>query len=46
MVGMKQIENVRSNLEVIQKPTMTRDEFFEALGPIRRKPYIDDEMEM
>ena len=46
LVGMKQVENVRANLEVITKPAMTRDEFFEALGPIRRKPFIEDEMDM
>lgn len=36
LVGMKRIDNVRANLEVVQKPLMTREEFFTALGPFRR----------
>jgi len=38
---MKQVDNVRANLEVVQKPVMTRDEFFEALAPHRRKAFVD-----
>lgn len=45
LVGMKQIENVRSNLEVIQKPLLTREEFFGALEPHRRREFIDEEMD-
>ena len=41
---MKTIENVRANLEVITKPLLLRDEFFTALSPHRREPYIDEEM--
>lgn len=46
MVGMKQVENVRGNLEVIKKPLMTREEFFDTLKPHRRQEYIEDELEM
>jgi hypothetical protein len=38
---MKKVDNVRANLEIVEKPAMTRDEFFEALAPHRRKEYID-----
>jgi len=44
LVGMKETEHVRANLEVIKKPLMTRDEFFKALHPHRRTEFIDDEM--
>jgi len=46
MVGMKQVENVRGNLEVVKKPLMTREEFFDTLKPHRRQEYIEDELEM
>jgi len=42
---MKQNENVRSNLEVVQKPLLTREEFFSALGPHRRLEFVDEEMD-
>ena len=44
LVGMKQNEHVRANLEVTQKPLLTREEFFAAMGPHRRLEYIDEEM--
>jgi hypothetical protein len=46
LVGMKQLENVRTNLEVIKKPLLTREEFFDVLKPHRRHEYIDEELEM
>ena len=46
MVGMKQMENVRGNLEVIRKPLMTREEFFDTLKPHRRQEYIEEELDM
>ena len=45
VVGMKNMEHVRANLEVIQKPMLTRDEFFGCLGPYRRTAFVEDEME-
>jgi hypothetical protein len=36
LVGMKDLEHVRGNLEVIKKPLMTREEFFDTLKPHRR----------
>ena len=46
VVGMKKMENVRANLEVVSKPILKRDEFFEALGPYRRTPFVSDEMDL
>jgi hypothetical protein len=43
---MKKVENVRANLEIVQKPVMTRDEFFEALAPHRRKEFVDQELDI
>ena len=41
----KRDDHVRANLEVVQKPLLTREEFFAALGPFRRTEFIDDEMD-
>jgi aryl-alcohol dehydrogenase-like predicted oxidoreductase len=46
LVGMKQLEHVRSNLEVIKKPLMKREEFFDTLKPHRRQEYIEEELDM
>ncbi len=46
LVGMKQMENVRGNLEVIKKPLLTREEFFDMLKPHRRHEYIEEELDM
>lgn len=46
LVGMKQLENVRGNLEVVKKPLMTREEFFDTLKPHRRQEYIEEELDM
>jgi len=43
---MKELEHVRSNLEVIKKPLLTREEFFIALRPHRRQEFIEEELEM
>lgn len=41
LVGMKQTSHVRANLEVITKPLLMRDEFFTALGPMRRELFVE-----
>ena len=46
LVGMKEVEHVRGNLEVIKKPLMSREDFFDSLKPSRRQEYIEDELEM
>lgn len=46
LVGMKENEHVRGNLEVIKKPMMKREEFFDALKPHRRQEYIEEELDM
>lgn len=45
LVGMKEPSNIRANLEVIKKPLMTRSEFMDAIKPIRRKEFIEEELE-
>jgi hypothetical protein len=37
---------VRGNLEVVKKPLMTREEFFDTLKPNRRQEYIEEELDM
>ena len=46
LVGMKNPENVRGNLEVVKKPLMTREEFFDTLKPHRRQEFIEEELDM
>ena len=46
LVGMKEVEHVRGNLEVIKKPLMSREDFFETLKPHRRQEYIEEELDM
>jgi len=45
VVGMKQAEHVRANLEVVRKPPMNRQEFFEGIRPLRRTEYIEDDLD-
>ena len=45
LVGMKNPSNVRANLEVIKKPLMTRSEWMDAIKPIRRTEFIEEELE-
>ena len=45
LVGMKEPSNVRANLEVIKKPLMTRQEFLEAIKPVRRTEFIEEELD-
>lgn len=42
VVGMKHPEHVHSNLEVIKKPPMARQDFFQVIKPIRRVEFIED----
>lgn len=46
LVGMKEVEHVRGNLEVVKKAPMTRNEFFDTLKPHRRQEYIEEELDM
>lgn len=42
LVGMKQANHVRSNLEVIRKDPMSRQDFFAVIKPIRRVEFIEE----
>jgi hypothetical protein len=46
IIGMKKEDHVRANLEVVTKSQLKREDFFEALGPFRRQPFTNDEMEL
>ena len=46
LIGMKSTEHVRGNLEVIQQPLLTRDEFFVAIEPHRRQPFIEEHIQL
>lgn len=42
---MKNPVNVRANLEVVQKPLMTRSEFFDGIKPVKRSPFIEEDLD-
>jgi 3-dehydroquinate synthetase len=46
LVGMKELEHVRGNLEVVKKAIMSREEFFDTLKPHRRQEYIEEELDL
>lgn len=43
LVGMKQQANLKQNLEVIGKPPLTTQQFYEVLAPKKRTPFIEKE---
>jgi len=45
VVGMKEQDHVRQNLEVIKKPIMTKEEFMAGIKPIKRSEYIEDALD-
>ena len=45
VVGMKEQDHVRQNLEVIKKPLMTKEEFMAGIKPIKRSEYIEDALD-
>ncbi len=46
VIGMKQIKNVRENLELLGVPPLSPKEFYEVLTPKKRKPFIEKEAEI
>jgi hypothetical protein len=44
LVGMKTNAHLRQNLEVSQKPLLSRQEFFDFMQPARRREYIEDDL--
>jgi len=42
---MKDIRHVKYNLEVVKKPLMNRDEWFDVLKPKKRVEHVDEEVE-
>ena len=45
VVGMKEPDHVRQNLEVIKKPLMTKDVFMAGIKPIKRSEFIEDALD-
>ncbi|CAI2368819.1 unnamed protein product [Moneuplotes crassus] len=45
LVGMKNPRHVKYNLEVVKKPLMTREEWFDIIKPKKRVEHIDEEVE-
>jgi hypothetical protein len=41
VVGMKEQDHVRQNLEVVRRPLLTREEFFSGIKPIKRSEFIE-----
>ena len=44
LVGMKDPRNVKYNLEVVKKPPMTREEWFDVLKPKKRVEHVDEDI--
>jgi hypothetical protein len=44
LVGMKSITNIKTNLEVISKPPLTSQQFYEILAPKKRTPFVEKEL--
>lgn len=45
VVGMKEPDHVRQNLEVIKRPLLTRDEFMAGIKPVKRSEFIEDALD-
>ena len=45
LVGMKNITNIKHNLEVIGKPPLTSSQFYDILGPKKRTPFVEKDVE-
>jgi hypothetical protein len=45
VVGMKEPDHVRQNLEVIKKPLLTKEEFLAGIKPVKRSEYIEEALD-
>ena len=45
VVGMKEQDHVRQNLEVIKKPLLTKDEWMAGIKPVKRSEFIEDALD-
>ena len=41
VVGMKEPDHVRQNLEVVKRPLLTKEEFMAGIKPVKRSEYIE-----
>jgi hypothetical protein len=44
LVGMKSQAFIKSNLELLQKPPLSLQQFYEIMAPKKRQPFIEKEM--
>lgn len=45
VVGMKEQDHVRQNLEVVKKPLLTKEEFLAGIKPVKRSEFIEDALD-
>lgn len=45
LVGMKSITNIKTNLEVIAKPPLTSQQFYDILAPKKRTPFVEKNLD-
>jgi hypothetical protein len=46
LVGMKNQYNIKTNLEIISKPSLTSQQFYDILAPKKRQPFIEKEVDI
>ena len=46
VVGMKKMDHVKANLEIVKKAPMTRTDFFDGIKPVLRSEFIEDSLNM
>ena len=46
VVGMKNPEHVKANLEVVKKAPMTTTDFFEGIKPVLRSEFLEEALDM
>lgn len=45
VVGMKEPDHVRQNLEVVKRPLLTKEEFMAGIKPVKRSEFIEDALD-
>lgn len=45
VVGMKEQDHVRQNLEVVKRPLLTKEEFMAGIKPVKRSEFIEDSLD-
>jgi len=45
LVGMKSTANIKTNIEIISKPRLTSQQFYNILAPKKRVPFVEKDIE-